>query len=248
VIPNQPIKIIMKRFISLACVATCGCLSLSAAETSQWKNYATLYFLGASMDGTAAIGPAEFEVDLPFSDIADNLEFGAMFNYRGEKDKVTLGLDVIYMGLGGSALGLADIDYDQWMVEGNVGWKVNNIVELFGGVRYNDVSGEIVTGVPALGTLSRSEGWYDPIIGTRLWIPLKGSFSVLVRGDVGGFGVGSELTWQAGAYLRYTTASAVSLILGYRVLDIDYESGEGASRFVYDMMIKGPALGVAWQF
>jgi opacity protein-like surface antigen len=171
-----------------------------------------------------------------------------MFNYRAEKDKLTLGFDAIYMGLSGSALGLGNIEYDQWMVEGTAGWKVNDVVELFGGVRYNDVAGEITTGIAEMPRLSRSEGWYDPIVGTRLWIPVKGGFSVLARGDIGGFGVGSELTWQVGAYLRYATSDHISLLLGYRWLDIDYETGEGMNRFVYDMAIRGPAFGLTWQF
>ena len=39
--------------------------------------------------------------------------------------------------------------------------------------------------------------WIDPFIGARLhYIPAPGE-EIIVRGDVGGFGAGSQFTWQA---------------------------------------------------
>jgi opacity protein-like surface antigen len=238
----------MKRFLTITWAAACGCLSLSAAEQSQWKHSFTAYFLGAAMDGTAGIGNLEVPVDMSFSDIVDNLELGAMAHYRAEKAKLSLNLDVIYMGLGGTVLGLGDIDFDQWLVEGTAGWRTSDKVELFAGVRYNDIAAKVAIGGSAPMTIKRGESWYDPIVGARLWLPLSGAFSCIVRGDVGGFGVGSDFSWQLGAYLRYATTSNSSLLVGYRYLDMDYESGEGAGRFLYDMTIQGPAVGFNWNF
>ena len=69
---------------------------------------------------------------------------------------------------------------------------------------------------PELVSLSKSEGWFDPIVGARLWLPLAGSFSGILRGDVGGFGVGSDRTWQLGAHLRYAFSNSVSPLGGHR--------------------------------
>jgi hypothetical protein len=239
----------MKQKNLLPFLALIGCAQAFAAQPSQWKHTVMVYFLGAAMDGNAAIGNLAADVDVPFSDIADKLEFGAMGYYRAEKDQLSFGLDVIYMGLGGTALnGLAEVDFDQWMVEGTAGWRATDVFEVFAGVRYNDVAAEIAGRGPRAMKLSKSQGWYDPIVGSRLWLPLSGKLSCLARGDIGGFGVGSDLTWQLGAYLRYATSKSSSLLLGYRYLDIDYEDGAGASRFVYNVTIQGPALGFSWQF
>ena len=101
---------------------------------------------------------------------------------------------------------------------------------------------------PQLSTLSKSKGWFDPIVGARLWFPVSSSLDVILRGDVGGFGVGSDLTWQLSGHLRYAFSDSFSGLLGYRYFYMDYESGEGLNRFVYDMAIHGPTLGLSWGF
>jgi opacity protein-like surface antigen len=239
----------MKKNLLISCLGALGCLiGTAAAPAAQWNHTFTAYLLGASMDGTTAIGPVEVDVDLSFSDIMDKLEFGAMAHYRGERDKLSLGLDVIYMGLGSDRPGIAETDVDQWMVEGTAGWRLTDAIEVFGGVRYNDVAARIDLFGPQLASFSKSEGWFDPIVGARLWLPLAGSFSGILRGDIGGFGVGSDLTWQLGAHLRYAFSNSFSALVGYRYLVVDYETGEGQSRFVYDMTIQGPTLGLSWTF
>ena len=238
----------MKKLLLISCLYAIGSSAGLAAPSSQWKHHLTAYFLGASMDGNVVLGPIGSEVDLSFSEIADRLELGGMVNYRAEKDKFSLGLDVLYMGLGGSALGMGEVDYDQWMVEGTAGWRLTEMIELIAGVRYNDVAVDVDFDNPLLPTLSKSKGWFDPIVGARLWFPVSSSLDVILRGDVGGFGVGSDLTWQLSGHLRYAFSDSFSGLLGYRYFYMDYESGEGLNRFVYDMAIHGPTLGLSWTF
>jgi hypothetical protein len=38
------------------------------------------------------------------------------------------------------------------------------------------------------------------------------------------------------------------LLLGYRVIDVDYEDGKGADRFVWDVRTAGPSAAFAWRF
>jgi hypothetical protein len=69
-----------------------------------------------------------------------------------------------------------------------------------------------------------------------------------VRGDIGGFGAGSDLAWQAFPYVDWRIAKWGSLQAGYRWMGMDYESGSGATRFKYDMLIQGPQLGFTLHF
>ena len=82
----------------------------------------------------------------------------------------------------------------------------------------------------------------------NLTLPLGKAFSFTVRGDVGGFGVGSDLAWHAYADIGYCASDLVSIILGYRAIDIDYEDGKGSNYFKYDMATSGPAMGVIFTF
>ncbi|MFC1601150.1 hypothetical protein ACFL34_02240 [Candidatus Sumerlaeota bacterium] len=96
--------------------------------------------------------------------------------------------------------------------------------------------------------LSGSKDWLDPIIGARAHWDMTEDLSLVLRGDVGGFGLGSELTWNAAALADWRLTEHVSLYGGYRVLDIDYEDGSGDDKFVFDAQIKGPLFGILFHF
>ena len=56
------------------------------------------------------------------------------------------------------------------------------------------------------------------------------------------------MTWQAFPYFGWQFAQWGSLQLGYRWLYMDYETGSGADRFKYDMLIQGPQIGLTFNF
>lgn len=94
--------------------------------------------------------------------------------------------------------------------------------------------------------------WFDPIVGMRLRHQFSPGHELTVSGDVGGFGVGSEFTWQAvGAYrfqLARTTTAVWSGMLGYRALYADYTKGSGPTLYGYDMLMHGPIAGISARF
>ncbi|MBE2215350.1 MAG: hypothetical protein IAE82_15865 [Opitutaceae bacterium] len=234
----------------LACAAGLVPLGAVAAESSAWKQQFTAYMIGAAMDGSTTVGGITAPVDVSFSDIMDNLEFGAMANYRAEKDRLSLNLDVIFMGLGfDGPNGRSALDFDQIMVEGSTGWRLSDNVEILGGARYNKLDGSVrLLDTEEPRSASQDKSWVDPFVGAWARVPLSQSFAILLRGDVGGFGVGSEMAYQFAGYLRYQTSGSVSIVAGWRYLDQDYEEGEGARRFVYDVTTQGPVLGLGWHF
>ena len=73
----------MKSVIAAICVVTCV-LALPAAGLAQgaagdsWRVVLAPYMFGAAMNGTAVVAGQEATVDMPFSDIMSNLQFGAM--------------------------------------------------------------------------------------------------------------------------------------------------------------------------
>ena len=69
-----------------------------------------------------------------------------------------------------------------------------------------------------------------------------------MQGDIGGFGAGSQFTWNVEGVFLYCVARFVSLGLGYRALDTDYRRGSGAAKFKFDMLIHGPLLGAVFHF
>jgi hypothetical protein len=236
--------------------AAIGWALLSAAplHAADWKHEVAPYLWGAAMSGTTAIGPVSADVDASFSDILDNLEMGFMGTYRATRDRVSITVDGIYMGLGGDGRGpagfvKADVDLDQSALEVDVGYEVLDQLTVFGGVRYNDLSVDIKSTGP-LGTRADSadENWIDPVIGAHYTIGFADQWSFTLRGDIGGFGVGSEFAWQGIGTLRWQASDRVGVLGAYRYIDMDYENDDRSRVFEYDMSMSGPALGIVFTF
>lgn len=94
--------------------------------------------------------------------------------------------------------------------------------------------------------------WIDPFVGARLRKEILPGHSLTVRGDVGGFGVGSEFTWQLLATydVQIAVADQVTIdgYIGYRALSVDYSQGSGTDRYVFDAVMQGPVMGVTLRF
>jgi hypothetical protein len=75
---------------------------------------------------------------------------------------------------------------------------------------------------------------------------------LLLRGDVGGFGAGSEFSWNVlGAYsfqIGVYHGTTFSGMLGYRALSVDLEKGSGINRYEYAMVQHGPIIGLTLSF
>lgn len=224
-------------------------LALRAAGDGPVTFDASVYGLLSGMTGDVAVGAVQSDVDVGFDKIWDNLDFGAMGKVRVGYQRWSLSTEVIYMKLGASK-GAADVDLEQWLVEPTLGYTVCTGFELLAGVRYNNLSGEI-RGTGPLGVTRAAvstQEWWDPIVGANLRLPLGEKWSVNVRGDIGGFGVGSDLTWQAFPYLSWQFTDWGSLQAGYRWVSTDYETGSGLQRFRYDVLTSGPQVGVTVRF
>ncbi len=87
-----------------------------------------------------------------------------------------------------------------------------------------------------------SRDWVDPFVGVRAAVGLTDRLHALVYGDIGGFGVGSDLTWQAFCGVSWTLNERVSFEAGYRHLDIDYDH----DNFLFDAAMSGGAVGVTF--
>lgn len=160
--------------IGLRAAAAAFTLTLVAtpAAAAEWKHEFAPYVWGSAMEGTVGIGPISAETEMSFSDILDDLEFGFMGTYRASRDRYSITVDAIYMGLGvteegpGGAL-KADIDLDQVGLEADFGYAVNESFTLFGGLRYVSLDADLRVTGPLGNEQSASEGqdWVDPVIG-----------------------------------------------------------------------------------
>jgi len=237
--------------------ALIGAALLAAAplHAEGWTHEFAPYLWGAGMDGTAGVRDVTADVNQSFGDIVENLEFGFMGMYRGTRDRYSITVDTVYMGLGAVERGpggllKADIDLDQLALEVDGGYEVFDRFVVFGGLRYNDIDAKVkTTGVlDVVRQAKGSESWVDPLVGAHYTIPFNDQWSANLRGDIGGFGIGSDFAWQGVATLRWQATPGLGVVAAYRYIAMDYDSGSGNDYFKYDMAMSGPALGVVFTF
>lgn len=101
---------------------------------------------------------------------------------------------------------------------------------------------EIYRAVPE--KASGKEEWVDPIIGLRGRYDFAGPLYIAGRADIGGFGVGSDFSWQVYGALGCQVTRSATVELGYRHMAVDYTSGG----FVYDVATSGAVLATGITF
>lgn len=100
------------------------------------------------------------------------------------------------------------------------------------------------SGLATGGTAKASESWIDPVIAIRGSIRLSPSWAISGYADIGGFGVGSELTWQAVATLDWRANEWLTLRAGWRHLSFDFQNHS----LSLNADITGPIIGAAFRF
>ncbi len=242
-------------------------------NSNQWNVELTPYFWAAELDGDATLRGRTGSVDASFSDILDNLDIAFMGRLEAWKGEWGLFVDGLYMDLGAEfrtprGLVSADMDVKMTILEFGLGYHLWQTqvgkedsqklsFDLLGGGRYVNLEGELdvrtngpLSDIIAVGRTFRGrQEWVDPIVGGRLKWDIDEKLAAGVRFDFGGFDIGgSNLTWNLVAGIDYKLKENMSLKAGYRILDIDYDSGSGNQKFGIDAQFRGPIFGLAIKF
>ena len=114
-----------------------------------------------------------------------------------------------------------------------------------------DTDGLVLSGARAIAR-EGSVDWVDPLIGLRVRHQLAPGQELMLRGDVGGFDVGSQFSWNVTGAFSFDLAMRDGIlwsgVLGYRALSVDYEKGSGSNKYEYDVLQHGPILGMTAKF
>jgi len=249
----------MRKFLSFAFVLLVALVAAkpgwAQAPADGWHVTIAPYFMGAAMNGTTAVAGQELEVDMSFSDILDSLQFGAMGLVVARKGNWGVGGDAIWMALGanGTAPGPLAITGSADMNQGAFAFyglrRLGPAADVFFGGRVNTLQANLRFNGPGQRSADGSKTWFDPIVGLQLRTPDTGKrWHAQVYSEIGGFGVGSDLTWQVFPTIGVNLTKRSSVEFGYRWLDIDYSTGENATLFQYNVLTQGPVMGFGFRF
>ena len=216
------------------------------------------YFFTPAMSGTADIGnlPNTF-VCVPAADLLKNLKSGGMLYAELHNNRLAFTSDLVYAHLSQDATskkevieGTADIKQFWWELEGL--YRVNPWLETGLGVRfYNLTTGFNLTvsapGGPASRADQKTNIWIDPLIVTRLMKWVSNRWFLSLRADLGGFGIGSRLSWQLQPLVGYKASRLLQLSLGYRVISMDYNNQKTSNdKFLFDIEEYGPQIKIGF--
>jgi hypothetical protein len=174
----------------------------------------------------------------------------------------------------------ARVDYEQTIVQSgftyeiarwpNSGGQGFTSLDLMGSARYwnfdtaisLDVSGAIKADFQRLGLrVNRSASravarsgtleWVDPVVGARLRHQMSSGSELTLVGDVGGFGAGSEFSWQAVATYGFDVncfGTPLHTVIGYRALAVDFSENGRFGKNALDVVQHGPLMGVSFRW
>ena len=241
----------MRQSIGLFVVAVlvvAGSAIPAAAQSApdKWNVFVAPYLMGAAMSGATTVRGVDVDVDASASDIFSNLQFGAMGIVVARKDRWGFGSDLIWMALG-TTVRDTNVDFNQGAFAFYGLRQLSPAADLTFGLRVNTLQGELTFKGPDM-TRSQDKTWVDPIAGVTLRSPADRRTQFRLYTEIGGFGAGSDLTWQVFPTVSFRLTDRASLEFGYRWLDLDYATGEGTQQFRYDVLTQGPVVGFGFWF
>ncbi|MBT8259317.1 MAG: hypothetical protein HKN00_12745 [Flavobacteriaceae bacterium] len=190
-------------------------------------------------------------VNADFSDIRDSVELTGSLHLEAKKGRFYIIGDVSYFN--SDKDGFLDTEptptrlfVDQWVTELGGGFNLFNtedsfLVDALAGWR-NTRSDNRLT-IAGIEEFNRSINTNDLFLGARLQI-LSDLWGFLLRGDLGGFGWGSELSWRINAIGTYNFCDWFALNFGIQALGIDYQE----DNYRHEMMTVGFTAGGSFKF
>jgi hypothetical protein len=249
-------------FLAIATTGLAGKPAAAQLAEDGWTYSLESYGWLTAMTGTAGAGSARVPVDVGFIDIVKAADSILAFSGHAEAQRgpIALFADGMWtrVGIDDATGGPAQVEVTSTSKLAELGGAYRFLdqgyearqpggwsLEALAGGRYTYIGTRI--DIQSVGRASSNSEWVDPFVGLRLRVELSPRWRASLRGDLGGWGVGSQFTWNVQALVGYqftlfgTDATAV---FGYRALYQDFAS----AKLVWDMTLHGPVIGLNLRF
>lgn len=231
----------------------------TADPEKRWNFLTNIYLLFPNMNGETGIGDITVPIDASPADIFRNLKIGGMLYFEAQTKKWAITSDLVFMNLENEVtpttlIHSGTVKANQGIWEASGLYRVFSFLEIGAGGRLNHLKTamDVRQNVFPAGTegivRDNAAWWYDPVILTRLSADIKGKWLFQFRGDIGGFGVGSDLTWQLQGYAGYRFSKVFQLTAGYRIISIDYQKSDDSKPFIFNIDEFGPVIEFGFNF
>ena len=239
----------------------------AAAQDDGWSVTVSPYVWTAALDGTSGLGRFETDVDIPFSETLESLDFALFGDVEVRRGRWGLFFDGQYVKtsqdeeIRSRELGL---EITKSLVQGAVFYRIYDspqggdtatgaprrfTIDPMVGLRWNSLKANL----SAQGQeLSRKAEWTEPFVGVRSSWDVGARWNLSGEADVGGFGIDRKKSANAQAFLGYRTylLQRPSMVrVGYRTFHQEYATGGAGERaFRWDVTQHGPVIGLSMTF
>ena len=239
-----------------------------ANEKNKWEFTVSPYVWFAVFSGDVTVKGMKLGVDLSIVDLLDNLKLIGFAELEARKGPLGLHFNWIHadvdgeIPISGIPIGVDFAKLTQlelWGYKRLSLWSFGNMpnqklpsitLDPYVGGRYTHL--KFNAGIPWGPSFSEHKEWIDTVIGIRTGFIFSERLHLTLSGDIGGFGVSSDFTWNVLSLIRYRFMKwnwgEAEIFGGYKALYQKFSDGHGANQFVWNTTMYGPILGLKIQF
>ena len=230
-----------------------------SSDDSGWHFGVTPYLFLSGLTGR--VGARGRAFDLGSSDFTggrrDNFAIGFMVAVEARKDRFVILNDMIWANLTsekdtiGPLYSTTKVGTKLFIIDPEAGYRFVNSekgsIDVLGGVRVWSVEASLnaTTGVLPGFEVSQRKTWAAPVIGVRGIANITPRFFLAGKFDIGGAGIGADLTTQLWGAAGYKFTKHFAMLGGYRWLQVDYDDEEG---FLFDTTMSGVMVGMKFSW
>jgi hypothetical protein len=213
----------------------------ASRPASEWEYTTSVYAWIASKNGVVETGNSTIALDDP------DESTGLFLYLEGERGRwgFVADLDAISStDRAGGPAGTIAVEEDTIIGELDVTYRPheNSTLQFLGGLRVLDSAQEIR--FPILPDQELDTTQVDPVVGAQGTWTLGERVRFRLRGDIGGFGLDSDFTYQLVSLVGWEFARRWQLVGGYRILGYEFED-DGVRN---DLRLSGILFGLAASF
>lgn len=225
---------------------------------SDWSFAFSPYVFAAGISGTVGARGRTLELDADFSgSVWDSLDLGLMGAFEIKKGRIVSVTDFMWIKLSqerdtpGRFYNTAKLGINLFVLDPEVGYRFvdseKGSLDVMGGVRIWSVEANlnVTTGVLPGFDVSQRKTWAAPVVGVRGTYNVTQRLFLTGKFDIGGAGIGADLTTQLFGAVGYRITKHIALAGGYRWLQVDYDDEEG---FIFDTQMQGLMFGARFSF
>lgn len=200
----------------------------SMSNAQEWSGQVTLYGWGAGVGGDfkPRTGAPTLSFDKSLSEVLEDLDAAFFATGLARRGDLVLFGEFTYSASSRSGVvppgipAAGEVTMRSLTLAAGKRFDAGSgtTVDLLGGVRGWRIDGKVTSPIVSV---APKASFVDPIAALRVNTPLSDRWSLLGYVDLGGFGAGSDLTWQAAATTNYRATDKLYLSFGWRHLYVD---------------------------